>query len=112
MSIDATVVAIAGCLSDSWMTAAALPLACPTVSITCERPPDNPHRYLDSEGCTRLGPTTYAAPRSALAIHSGSTIRGVGTAGSNPLAPTTYPFNTGVGNGVIFVPKSRFRGPR
>ena len=35
-----------------------------------------------------MDPTTYAAPRSAFAIHSGSTIRGVGTAGSNPLAPT------------------------
>ena len=43
---------------------------------------------LESVGRYPLGPTTYAAPRSAFAIHSGSTIRGVGTAGSNPLAPT------------------------
>ena len=35
-----------------------------------------------------LGATTYAALRSAFVIHSGSTIRGVGTAGSGPLAPT------------------------
>ena len=40
-------------------------------------------------GLRPLGPTTYAAPRSAFAIHSGSTIRGVGTAGSSPLAPTS-----------------------
>ena len=40
-------------------------------------------------GQNPLDPTTYAAPRSGLAIRSGSTIGGVRTAGSNPLAPTT-----------------------
>jgi hypothetical protein len=35
-----------------------------------------PDDQLESVGASPLGPTTYAAPRSAFAIHSGSTIRG------------------------------------
>src|SRR4051794_268883 len=35
----------------------------------------------------------HATSRSALRTPSGSTIRGVGTGGSNPLAPTTYAYS-------------------
>jgi len=38
-------------------------------------------------------PRVYATPPSASSIHAGSTIRGVGPGGSNPLAPTTYEYS-------------------
>jgi hypothetical protein len=44
---------------------------------------------VGSAGAIPLAPTkVYAAPRSALAIHSGSRIRGVEPGGSSPLVPT------------------------
>jgi hypothetical protein len=62
------------------------------------------------EGSVSIGwrvqqyPTTYATPRSALAIHTGSRIRGVGTGGSNPLAPTktsSSPDETRCSSGLV-----------